>query len=512
MPHVDSAKVPVLQGYLVGPRDAMMGIMASLSRWRDLLGGMRVRILAAVIVLLAGSSVVSILLLRGALLERLDEEIEANMHRETEEFQTAADRLLPPDRARTEADLVAVYDAYFAREVPDEGETLISFIGRDIYITESATHAVPASELGDTVRFWLSLDEYTEDEIDTSGGMARFIAIPLRDGGADGLFVIANFPAAEREELTDAVAAQALIHFVTIVLASVVGWFLAGRVLRPLNTLAETARVISETDLTRRIPGRGDDEASRIATAFNDMLARLERAFATQRDFLEEVSHELRGPLTVIRGHVELLDLEDDPQERASTTLLITNEIDRMNRMVEDLLTLARAERPDFLTPEPVDLEMWTHDMLRKASMLCGRTWELEACASGVLWADSQRLTQAIMQLAENACQHTDATAAVRIGSEVDGGFVRLWVHDDGPGVAAEDAGRIFERFVRSSGGRTGSGLGLSIVAAIAEAHGGYAWLNPRAERGALFEIFISTELIREHAKMSSTASVLSAD
>ncbi len=170
---------------------------------------MRLRILAAVIGLLDGSSVASILLLRGALLERLDEEIEANMHRETEEFQTAADRLLPPDRARTEADLVAVYDAYFAREVPDEGETLISFIGRDIYITESATHAVPASELGDTVRFWLSLDEYTEDEIDTSGGMARFIAIPFRDGGADGLFVIANFPAAEREELTDAVAAQA---------------------------------------------------------------------------------------------------------------------------------------------------------------------------------------------------------------------------------------------------------------------------------------------------------------
>ncbi|TDD68625.1 HAMP domain-containing histidine kinase [Jiangella aurantiaca] len=501
-----------MQGYLAGQRDAMMGSMAELSRSRNLLGGMRVRILAAVIVLLAGSSVVSILLLRGALLERLDEEIEGNMHRETDEFRTAAERLLPPDRAPTEADLTAVYDAYFAREVPDEGETLISFIGPDIYITESAANAVPASELGDAIRFWLSLDEDTEDEIDTSGGTARFIALPLREGSTDGLFVIANFPAGEQQELTAAIGAQALIHFGTIVLASVVGWFLAGRVLRPLNTLADTARVISETDLTRRIPGRGDDEASRIATAFNDMLARLERAFATQRDFLDEVSHELRAPLTVIRGHVELLDLEDDPQERASTTLLITNEIDRMNRMVEDLLTLARAERPDFLTPEPVDLEMWTHDMFRKASMLCSRTWELEACASGVLWADSQRLTQAIMQLAENACQHTEATATVRIGSEVDGGFVRLWVHDDGPGVAAEDAERIFERFVRSSGRRTGSGLGLSIVAAIAEAHGGYARLNPHAGPGALFEIFISRNLVREHTKVSSTASALRVD
>jgi signal transduction histidine kinase len=487
----------------------MMGGMAQLSRWRNLLGGMRVRILAAVIVLLAGSSAVSILLLRGALLDRLDEEIESNMLRETEEFQIVAAGMLPFDRASTEADLAAVFDAYFAREVPDEGETLIALIGPEIYLTESAAGAVPARDLGETIDYWLSLEERTDDELHTSGGTARFIALPLRENGVDGLFVIANFPADERRELTDAVGTMAVIHFGTIVLASVVGWFLAGRVLRPLNTLAGTARVISETDLTRRIPVHGDDEASRIATAFNDMLARLEGAFATQRNFLDEVSHELRAPLTVIRGHVELLDLEEDPQERASTTLLITNEIDRMNRMVEDLLTLARAERPDFLTPEPVDLELWTQGMFRKASMLCPRRWDLAACASETVWADSQRLTQAIMQLAENACQHTDATGAVRLGSEISGGYVRLWVHDDGPGVAREDAVRIFERFVRTSSSRAGSGLGLSIVAAIAEAHGGYARLNPHTRRGALFEIFIPTDSFREHTKVSSRASAL---
>jgi signal transduction histidine kinase len=144
--------------------------------------------------------------------------------------------------------------------------------------------------------------------------------------------------------------------------------------------------------------------------------------------------------------------------------------------------------------------------MFRKASMLCLRRWDHEACASETVWADSQRLTQAIMQLAENACQHTEAAGAVRIGSEVSGGFVRLWVHDDGPGVAPEDADRIFERFVRTSTSRTGSGLGLSIVAAIAEAHGGYARLNPRVKNGALFEIFIPTSSVRDHTKISSTA------
>jgi two-component system, OmpR family, sensor kinase len=467
---------------------------------------MRVRILAAVIVLLAGSSAVSILLLHSVLLERLDEEIETNMLREAEEFQIVAESRLTPDERHTEADLADVFDAYFAREVPDEGETLIAVLGTDIYHTDSAANAVPAEELGESIDYWLSLERRTEGELETSGGIARYIALPLRDGDPPGLFVIANFPESERQELTDAVRTQALIHFGTIVLASVVAWFLAGRVLRPLNTLADTAQVISETDLTRRIAVRGDDEASRIATAFNDMLGRLDRAFATQRNFLDEVSHELRAPLTVIRGHVELLDLEEDPDERASTTLLITNEIDRMNRMVEDLLTLARAERPDFLTPEPVDLEIWTQEMFRKASVLCARSWELEACATGVVRADNQRLTQAIMQLAENACRHTDADVAVRIGSSLRRGSVRLWVHDDGPGVPAEDAERVFQRFVKSSGRRTGSGLGLSIVAAIAEAHGGYARLDTSIRHGTRFEIVVPAAPVRDVGPAAASA------
>jgi two-component system, OmpR family, sensor kinase len=460
-------------------------------QWRDLLGGMRVRILAAVIVLLAGSSAVSILLLRSVLLDRLDEEIDTNLGREAEEFQLLAAGTNPRTGEPFGDDLAAVYDTYFAREVPDEGETLIAFLGEGVYKTESAANVVPTAELDDTLAFWLTLDNRTEGQIETSGGLAHYIALPLHAGTQDGLFVVANFPAFEQDELNDAVRTQALIHFGTILLASVIAWFLAGRVLRPLSTLADTAQTISETDLTRRIPVRGDDEASRIASAFNDMLARLEGAFATQRSFLDEASHELRAPLTVIRGHVELLDLEDDPQERASTTELITNEIDRMNRMVEDLLTLARAERPDFLTPDSFDLAEWTQDVFRNASVLCARTWELEASAEGFVRADSQRLTQAIMQLAENACQHTDSTGAVRIGSAVVRGVLRLWVRDDGPGVAPGDSERIFERFVKASDRRAGSGLGLSIVAAIAEAHGGRARVVPHIGRGALFEITV---------------------
>jgi two-component system, OmpR family, sensor kinase len=223
------------------------------------------------------------------------------------------------------------------------------------------------------------------------------------------------------------------------------------------------------------------------------MLGRLERAFDTQRQFLDDANHELRAPLTVIRGHVELLDLLPDAAERQETIELIVGEIERMNRIVDELLLLARSERPGFLDVAPVDLAELTMEVHRKAEVLCDRTWLLEASASAVIDADAQRLTQAMVQFADNACKHTPPGTTVRIGSALSNGDVVLWVHDDGPGVPADESSRIFQRFVKGSSTARGSGLGLSIVAAIAEAHGGRARLAP-AERGARFEIVLPRE------------------
>jgi two-component system OmpR family sensor kinase len=457
-----------------------------------LFGSMRVRIVAAVVLLLALSAGVSIVILRGVLLQRLDEEISVDNRQEVEEFELLAGGLDPRTGQPFGQDLPAIFDLYFAREVPDEGETLLAFVDGDLYRTERAPDAVRAGQLEEPIDYWLSLDEREDGRLDTAEGEARYVALPITEDRQRGLFVVANFPAFEQNEINDAVRLQALTQFATIVLASLIGLGLAGRVLRPLRSLADTAQTISETDLTRRIPVRGEDEASRIAGAFNDMLGRLEAAFETQRQFLDDASHELRVPLTVIRGNVELLELETDPGERDAMVALITNEIDRMSRIVEDLLLLARAERPGFLSLERVDLAELTADVVRKAATLCGRDWEFEESAPLVIVADGQRLTQAMMQLAENACQHTDEAASIRIGSRAEQGHAVLWVHDSGPGVAPEDAERVFQRYVKGAA-RPGSGLGLglSIVAAIAEAHGGRARLAEDVDRGARFEIIV---------------------
>ncbi len=473
---------------------------------RGLFGSIRVRILAAVVVLLAGSSAVSIVQLRDVLLDRLDEEITASLEREAEEFQLLVDGLDPRTGRPFGPDVRAVFDVYFAREVPDDGETLLAFAGTQLYRTEAASSGVDPQRLTEAVDHWLTLREPERGVRMTPAGEVAYLAIPTVDDEPPGLFVIVNSPVTERGEIEDAVKTQAIIQLIAVVFVSLIGLALAGRVLRPLGSLADTAQTISGTDLTRRIPVRGRDEASRIATAFNDMLGRLERAFATQRQFLDDASHELRAPLTVIRGHVELLELQPELDEREATTSLVIDEIERMNRIVEDLLLLARAERPDFLTTQPVDLAELTADIHRKAAVLCHREWHLDGVGSAIVEADPQRITQAMMQLAENACRHTASGTPVRIGSSYSGGQVRLWMHDAGHGVAPEDAERIFRRFAKGPASQSGRGLGLSIVAAIAEAHGGSALLVDHAGPGARFEITFPGQAVRPAGPLPARA------
>jgi signal transduction histidine kinase len=253
-----------------------------------------------------------------------------------------------------------------------------------------------------------------------------------------------------------------------------------------------TARSISETSLSERIPELGRDEIAELAATFNDMLDRLERAFETQRQFLDDAGHELRTPLTIVQGQLELL--ETDPVARRRTLELVLDEVRRMGRMVNDMILLAQSDEPDFLLFEPVDVAALTNDLLGKASALGDRDWRIDEVGRGIIVADSQRLTQAIVQLAQNAVEHTGDGDEIALGSAVSPGVARFWVRDAGSGVAPADRERIFARFERGdheNGSGSGAGLGLAIVTAIAEAHGGRAELGGSACRGATFSITV---------------------
>jgi signal transduction histidine kinase len=303
--------------------------------------------------------------------------------------------------------------------------------------------------------------------------------------------VIANFLQDEREELDRVMQTYAIVSALLLGLITAIAAWQAGRLLRPVRTLRETAEEITVTDLSRRIPESGHDDISALTHTFNEMLARLEDAFTGQRQFLDDAGHELKTPLTVIRGHMELLD-SSDPAEVASTRELLLEEIDRMSRLVGDLIVLAKCERPDFLRYDAVDIGQFTSTVLEKCRALGDRSWVLDEQAKVLAWVDEQRVTQAMLQLAQNAVKHTGPGAEVGVGSRVDGHHgLLLWVRDTGRGVPDEDKGRIFERFGRSAVPENdeGFGLGLSIVRAIAVAHGGTVHVEDEVPHGARFVI-----------------------
>jgi len=428
---------------------------------------------------------------------RLDDRIQANLRQEVQEFRTLAAEGVDPstgDRFATVEDLLFTA---LQRNVADQNETFLALVdGRPEYLprgdrpvrleVEPAVLDLLASLPGDS--------DVVVREAETSVGTVRFAAIQVTIAGEPtvGTYVIARAVDLEARELTDTIRTYAVVAVGSLLLIALVGWVVAGRLLRPLRLLRNTAQRISETDLTQRIPVTANDDVSDLARTFNAMLDRLESAFGTQRQFLDDAGHELRTPITILRGHLELVD-PSDPQEVAETRALVLDELDRMSRLVEDLILLAKARRPDFVRTAPVHLGRLTDDVLDKARALGERRWTVDALADVTILGDEQRLTQALLQLAHNAVKFTRPGDAVAVGSASVGETAHLWVRDEGPGVAREDRERIFQRFGRAETGRgiEGSGLGLAIVTAIAEGHGGHVQLDGGTSRGARFTLVI---------------------
>jgi len=486
-------------------------------RWR-LTSSARLRILAWYVVLLALAMAGSILVGRQVLLASVDLQMEEASVQEVTELRqliggTGRDGRCILGRAPDGTcqvgrdpetgepfgdDIAAIFSTFLSRNVVGEHETLLTFVDGQPYQVPAVEPPYPIASDPRFRALGTVAGRPQRGSFDVADvGEVRYLAVPVQtaDGTTRGVLVVAQFADLQRAFIHRTVRTTALAGGLLLVVASVVAFVAAGRVLAPVRLVTETAREISDSDLSRRIPVTGHDEISDLARTFNDMLDRLEAAFEAQRRFVDDAGHELRTPITIIRGHLELLG--DDPEERRETIALVTDELDRMTRLVDDLLVLAKAERPDFLSLETVDSAALLADLHSKASALADRDWRVAQGAAGFVVVDRQRITQAMMQLAQNATQHTGAGDTITLGSHVADGDARFWVRDSGPGVAVADAERIFERFARTAAGRrrsTGAGLGLSIVRAIAEAHGGRVELHSIPGDGAAFTIVVPVD------------------
>src|SRR5690606_24229403 len=210
-----------------------------------------------------------------------------------------------------------------------------------------------------------------------------------------------------------------------------------------------------------------------------------------QRRFMSDVGHELRTPLTIVRGTLETTDTRD-PEDVAESHAIALEELDRMGRVVGDLSELAASSRPDYVRPRPVDLAAFARSAFARLEHIGARDWVLEQVPDVVADVDEQRLAQALVQLAANAVRYSEEGSRITVRIEQvpspEGPEIHLAVRDEGVGIAEEDQRRVFERFTRVEGAPSGgSGLGLPIVLAIAEGHGGTVRLHSVPGRGSTF-------------------------
>lgn len=400
-------------------------------------------------------------------------------------------------------------DVYLTRRIPEDDTFILVFVNGQLF--RSSAKALPEflqsdSQLG---KRWSQLtrsDRGEEESFNAKIGNVIYIAEPISANGTHlGTIVVTHLTAGERQEVLETLGIVFQVKAIALGLALLFAWLVAGKALTPLRTMASTAHAISDTDLTQRIPVQGNGELAELARTFNDMMDRLEDSFSTQRNFINDAGHELRTPITIIRGHLELMD--DDPVEQQQTLELVMDELDRMSRFVEDMILLAKSERPDFLRLEVINLAAFGEELFAKATALADRHWQLEGGATGQMVGDRQRITEAVMNLTQNATQHTTphdtiAVKVVRVNNSVH--FV---VRDTGEGIALEDQSRIFDRFARAAKSRRrseGAGLGLAIVRAIVEAHDGTIQLQSQPGAGATFTLIFPIETPQEQISHES--------
>lgn len=455
-------------------------------RWRPFVSA-RSRILGWSVLLLAAAMGASTMATHVLLVSRMNARVSAELAHEIGEFRAlAAQRSAAGDR-RPDS-VLALLRARTGQAVLERDTVLAGLIGGTVVAVSPNTTAAAVAGSSALVTHLAAITRPVSGTAQLAGGPARYAAVPVRIAGqpVQGVFVAAVLTGTDQAGIDRVAQLQLEVGAIALLLGSGLAWLVAGRVLRPVRDTTDLARRITDTDLSERIPTRGRNEITELAVTFNRMLDRLEAALTTQRRFLADAGHELRTPITIIQGNLDTL--APAATEDAETLAIASEELTRMTRLVDELILLARSERPDFLHPEPTDLESLTRSLLAKARALDSRRWVLSSAAAGTAMLDPQRITQAVMQLAVNAVAHTPPGTTVEIGSTIEGDRVRFTVSDHGPGIPAGSSERVFDRFARLDPRRTeGTGLGLSIVAAICAAHGGDVRLTGRSGGGASF-------------------------
>jgi two-component system OmpR family sensor kinase len=459
---------------------------------------LRARLLITTVVLVAAgllvANVVTHRFLSTFLVKRLDEQLVS-----AQPFAARALSITPQFGGGESPDLIILPPGTYAEFRDASGESVAStFFGFRRLPRPILPSRLPGSNTSRGVR----VRTFTASSAAREALHYRVLATAL--GPAGGTLIVA-IPLTEVEATLHRLrVVEGVVSAVVLLVVAGLALWLVRVGLRPLAGIGETAGAIAAGDLTRRVePADDKTEVGRLGLALNSMLAQIEAAFEERRAsegrlrrFVADASHELRTPLTSIRGYAELFRRGADsrPKDLAKTMRRIEETASRMGVLVDDLLLLARLDQGRPLEREPVELSLIVTDAVESARTIePERPIDLEVNGPASVIGDEGRLRQVVDNLLDNVRVHTPAGTPVRVRVETHDHEVLLSVADEGPGVGPEIVSRVFERFYRGdptrSRGTGGVGLGLAIVSAIVEAHGGRVSVASPHGAGATFEV-----------------------
>ena len=435
---------------------------------------------------------ISIPVIYQVVFRQIDQRLEKEVVSEIEELEDELAIKNPQNLLQLQELMVA----YLEGELVEHEQFLLVLLNKEVFRSSPPIEKLPESLQPNSalIARLTSIEQPDSEEFivnDPKMGKIIGAILPLQlENQHQGFFLVAHATLAEHQHTASAMKSVLAITGILFLLTSAGAWVLSGFALEPLRIMTATARKISAKNLSQRLPVGGKGEMAEVASTFNEMMDRLQRAFLSQRNFINDASHELRTPITIIQGHLDLIG--DVGEEQQQTLTIVQEQLERMNRLVSDLLDLTKAEQPDFIQPEWMEVAVLTNQIYEKAKVLTGNNLQLEAVGKGSIYIDRQRLTQAIINLVANAVENTPPGGNIFFGSAANELDVRFWVQDTGRGIAASDRERIFNRFARAADrprSSDGYGLGLSIVQAIVTACGGRIELESNLEQGSTFTL-----------------------
>lgn len=409
------------------------------------------------------------------LLNQVSRDVDAHLHKGASELRLLSEKAVNPRTGMNYTSAADLLSLYVARVVPESGESI--FVVVDGLVTErSAGDVIGRIDLDDSLINQIkSVESPSISSFDSEYGEIRYLAMPVRGLSDSGHMVSAIFVDQREAPVLSVLYQLAALLTVAVCCAIAIGWFVSGKILRPISQLRQTAKKIRDGNFRDRIPDFKDkSELAGIAQEFNQMLDRIQGSFESQRRFIDDAGHELRTPLTIIRGHLE--QLKSDPDNAETNLGIVRDEVSRMSRIVQDLQTLTKADSANFIKPGNHSVSDTLDEVFVKASGLGNRHWRLSLDSDSVRSFDRQRIVQAILQLVDNSLKHTSEHDFIEIGARKNGDRLEFFVADSGPGIPLASRKTITRRFSRGSWtpqDTDGSGLGLAIVEAICKAHSG---------------------------------------